>query len=115
MKNIKENTIVFRGVKNCYFSSEIGIGSKFYFGEFISTTLNKKLATLILGNKGTLMTIILKNNGNNNYCCSLKEISVYPDEEEVIITSHCSYIVTDITKEGEIDYVNLICEGFLLD
>ena len=125
IQNIKENTIVYRAVNN-FFSSEIGIGSKFYFGEFILTTLNKRIARDFVGNQGTLMTIILKNNGNKNYiknngnnnylnyCCSFERFRKFRVDGEVIITSHCSYIVTDITKKGEIDYVNLICEGYLL-
>ena len=40
-KNVKENTVVYRGIK-CKFSKDIGIGSKFYFKEFLSTSTKKE-------------------------------------------------------------------------
>ena len=40
-KNVKDDTIVYRGVKKFKFPSEIGIGSKFYFREFLSTSTHK--------------------------------------------------------------------------
>ena len=43
--NIKENTIVYRGIK-LKFSPDIGIGSRFYFREFISTSLEERIPFL---------------------------------------------------------------------
>ena len=43
-KNVANNTIVYRGVSPFKFPLDIGIGSKFYFREFVSTSLNKKIA-----------------------------------------------------------------------
>ena len=116
--NIKDNTIVYKSISSYYFSSDIGIGSKFFFREFFSTSLSKKIAKEFLHNRGTFMTITIKNNGTNgfpNYCLSVKDISLYQDLDEVIITCHCCFIVTKRERKNEIDYVNLICEGYLFE
>ena len=65
---------------------------------------------------GTILEITLKNKGENNYldyCCSLKEIHRYP--EKVVISPHCSYIITDIKRTGFIEYARMNCEGYLFD
>ena len=116
--NVKDGTIVYRSLSNIKFPSEIGIGSKFYLREFVSTSLNKNIAEAFSKQNGTLLTIIILNNGTNcfpNYCCNTQEFSPYKIEEEVIITTHCSFMVTDIAHIGDKDYINLICEGFLFD
>ena len=112
--NIKENTIVYRGVMR-KFSPDIGIGSRFYFREFISTSLEEKIAKAFAGD-GTVLKIILKNNGKNNilnYCCGM--FSDILEEKEVILVCHCSFIVTDFHHLDGTDYVTLLCEGFLFD
>lgn len=123
-RNVNENTVVYRGISKYRFPSEIGIGSKFYIREFVSTSVKKKVALQFMNynNKekvgGTLMKITIKNNGINghpNYCYNIKGLSMYPQEEEILISSHCYYTVTDIDRKNHIDYVNIICEGFLLD
>ena len=118
INNIKENTIVYMAI-NGKFPPNIGIGSKFFFRQFISTSLEEKIAKSFLRPKeGTLMKIILKNIGINNipnYCCSTDMITPYIAEKEVILTCHCSFIVTDFFHKDGIDYVSLICEGFLFD
>ena len=116
--NVKDGTIVYRSLSNIKFPSEIGIGSKFYLREFVSTSLNKNIAEAFSKQNGTLLTIIILNNGTNcfpNYCCNTQEFSPYKNEEEVIITTHCSFMVTDIAHIGDKDYINLICGGFLFD
>ena len=117
IKNIKENTIVYSFFRRFHFSSEIGIGFRgfiiscttAYFDQmFVENQLDKK--------GGTFLEITLKNKGENNYldyCCSLKEITHYPDK--IIISPHCSYIITNIERTGFIDYVKLNCEGYLFD
>ena len=65
-----------------------------------------------------LYLCLLKNIGINNipnYCCSTDMITPYIAEKEVILTCHCSFIVTDFFHKDGIDYVSLICEGFLFD
>ena len=101
---------------NGKFPPNIGIGSKFFFRQFISTSLEEKI--FLRPKEGTLMKIILKNIGINNipnYCCSTDMITPYIEEKEVILTCHCSFIVTEFFHKDGIDYVSLICEGFLFD
>ena len=64
-----------------------------------------------------MIITILNNytNGFPNYCCDTQTFSPFPLEKEVIFTSHCSFMVTDITHMNNIDYISLICEGFLFD
>jgi len=118
-KNVENNTTVYRGIRNFKFPSEMGIGSKFYFREFVSTTLNKAVAEKFKSTKkGSLLTITIKNNGVNNhpnYCYYIKGISCFPNEEEILISSHCYYTINKIEHEGDIDFVDLTCEGYLLD
>ena len=121
-KNVKENTVVYRGIK-CKFSKDIGIGSKFYFKEFLSTSTKKEFCEDWIVDKktgkriGTIMTITIKNNGINgypNYCYYLEDITFTKKQYEVLISSHCYFTVTKIIRNTDVDYVDLICEGFLI-
>ena len=122
-KNVKENTVVYRGVR-CKFSKDIGIGSKFYFKEFLSTSTKKKFSEDWITEKGTgkkkgtIMIITIKNNGINgypNYCYDIEDITVSKKQYEILISSHCYFTVTKINRNDKgIDYVNLICEGYLI-
>ena len=61
------------------------------------------------------MTINIINNGYNgfpNYCYNIKDISMYPGEDEILISSHCCFEVNEIRKDKQIDEVNLTCKGF---
>ena len=67
---------------------------------------------------GTIMIITLKNNGTNghpNYCYYIEDITYTKNQKEVLISSHSYFTITGIKrgKENELDYINLICEGFL--
>ena len=119
-KNVKEDQEVYRGIDKP-FPKNLGIGSTFYFREFISTSTkiefalnwihkNKKL------DRGTLLIIKIKNNGNNNnlnYCYYIEDITTCHKEYEILISSHCLFTVTNIEhKEKNIDYVYLTCLGF---
>ena len=88
-----------------------------YLRGFCSTSLEKRIAETFAGTKqNTIMEITILNNGTNgfpNYCCVVD--SFYEYKGEVIITSHCSYIVTDIEHLDNYDYIYLICEGFLFN
>ena len=120
---VKDDSIVYRGIKYSKFPSDIGIGSKFYFREFISTSLSEKEAKGFADNKkkeGTIMIITIKNNGTNghlNYCYDVSEISCIPTEKEILLSSHCYFSVTNLerNKNYKYDYVYLTCEGYLLD
>ena len=81
----------------------------------MSTSTNVKVAKNFMGNNGTLMEIKIKNNGTNNhynYCYDVKKLSCYPSEEEIILSSHCSFVVEQINRGDLFDYVRLTCEGF---
>ena len=140
-RNVKDNTIVYRGI-NVRFPNDIGVNSRFYFRDFISTSKNLNKALGFLGNFGTLMIIKIKNNGKNranpNYCYYLEHITMVKGEEEVLISSQCHFIVEKFEKikdknklasyfnmdikdininhniDIDIDIVTLICEGYIL-
>ena len=57
-----------------------------------------------------MFVITIKNNGNdgrNNYCRNIADISNY-DEEEVLITAFCIFTITKI--DGNTYYLD--CEGY---
>ena len=114
--NVKNDTIVYRGVK-LNFPPNIQIGSKFYFKEFISTSIKRDFSIKWINGKGTLMDITIKNNGINghpNYCYYIEDITVSKNQYEVLISCLCYFQVTKREKKGEIDYVSLVCEGYLI-
>ena len=111
-KGVDDDVIVYRGI-SYRFPEEIKIGSNFYFKEFISTSTNKAVALSFKGTGGTLMKIMIKNNKKSNYCYSLKQISKYEDEDEILISSHCFFTITNIERNIDGDFVEAICEGFL--
>ena len=116
-KNIEEDKIVYRGVK-LPFPPEIGVGSKFYFQEFISTSKRIEFCLEWIDYKGTIMEIKIKNNGVNghpNYCYGIEHITYTNNQDEVLISSHCYFTVTNIRHENQIDYVSLICEGNMIE
>ena len=122
-KNVKDGSIVYRRVKKNKFPSDIGIGSKFYFREFLSTSTYKKFSENWIkknndSKEGTLMIITIKNNGTNgfpNYCYYIEDITYTKNQYEVLISSHCCFTVTNIEHKEKIDYVSLICEGYLFE
>jgi len=116
--NVKDGTIVYKGI-NSKFPFEVGIGSIFYSRGFLSATYEKKIAeNCATGPDATVMVITILNNGTNgfeNYCCKPGWFSLSKYEKEIIFTSLCSFIVTDISHIGNKDYISVICEGFLFD
>ena len=63
---------------------------------------------------GTLMYITILNNGINGkkvYCRNIEYISDYPFQKEVLFTSYCQFIVTDIKRNPNLDLLYLSCEG----
>ena len=118
LKNVQDDTIVYRGIKNFKFSQEIGTGSKFYFREFLSTSKNRQFSEEWINGKGTLMIITIKNNGTNgykNYCCYIEDITISKNQYEVLFASHCYFIVKKIERKKDIDYAYLTCMGYLLN
>ena len=100
------------------FPKDIGIGSKFYFREFISTSTREDFCEEWIDYQGTIMEIKIKNNeinGYPNYCYYIEDITISEEQYEVLISSHCYFTVTNIKHENKIDYVSLICEGNLIN
>ena len=111
-KNVPDDIVVYRGV-NVKIPNNIGVGTKFYFSEFLSTSKDINVAKSFAGT-GTLMYISIHNNGINGinlYCRDVESISSYPSEKEIIFTSHCNFIVTKIEKSPQLDKMYLTCIG----
>ena len=113
-KSVEDGTKVYRGIKGVKFSKDIKKGSQIYLRDFNSTPLDQEATKNFVDKDGTLLIITIKNNKERNYCFSIKNFSRYPKEEEVLISSHCKYIVTEIIRnEKENDIVGLDCEGYI--
>ena len=119
--NVSNNITVYRGVKR-KFPNDINIGSQFYFPAFTSTSKIEKTALgFIGGDVGTLMTINLINNeigeDHLDYCVdmSVNHFSIFPNEKEILLCSHCYFQVTNIRRNEKIDKVDLVCRGYLLN
>ena len=113
--NIKNGTILYRGVRY-KFPDNLEVGSKFIFAEFISTSRNKETA-LDFADGVTLFVIRIENNYPNSYCCDIAYLSKYPTEEEVLITSNCTFRITKREKNEEnvLEAIYLTCEGYKND
>ena len=107
--NVKNGTVVYRGISVAA-PKDWKVGKRFYFGEFISTSLDINVAKKF--SKGvTLLVITLNNNGvngRNNYCRYVEDISQYSGEKEVLITAFCIFKITKI--DGNTYYMD--CEGY---
>ena len=111
--NVPNNTIVYRGI-NAKTPFNLGIGTKFYFQEFLSTSKDINIAKGF-ASLGTLMVISIQNNGINGkkvYCRDIENISQFPFEKEVIITAFCEFKITEIKKENNLDVIYLTCIGY---
>ena len=112
VNNVENGTLVYRGV--CFkLPDNIGVGMKFYFPEFLSTSTDINIAKDIAGS-GTLMYITIQNNGANGkkvYCRNIEYISDYPFQKEILFTSYCQFRVTKIEKTLNLDLLYLTCEG----
>ena len=107
--NVKNGTVVYRGI-SISAPKDWKVGKRFYFGEFISTSLDIDVAKRFSSGV-TLLVITLKNNGvngRNNYCRYVEDITKYPGEEEVLITAFCIFKITKI--DGNTYYLD--CEGY---
>ena len=116
-RNVKNGTIVYRAMGN-KFQNEFGVGSKFYFREFLSTSTNLDFCKKWIKNKGTIMIIEIKNNGtegHQNYCYYIEDITFTKNQKEILLSTHCYFTVTKIEKRENINYIYLICVGILLD
>ena len=112
--NVSNGQEVYRGISR-YAPSNWREGSRFYFGEFVSTSVDYSVAEDFSEGK-TILVIKIKNNGNNgnnNYCRDITEISQY-DEGEILLTAFCRYEITDVRKGNsyEPDVFYLDCIGY---
>ena len=109
---VQNGTVLYRGV--CFkLPNNIGVGTKFYFPEFLSTSRDINIAKDIAGS-GTLMYITVQNNGTNGnkyYCRDIEYISDYPFQKEIVFTSYCQFKITKIERTPNLDHMYLICEG----
>ena len=106
--NVKNDTWVYRGVKNNF---PLDIGDIFYFAEFVSTSLDINIAKNF-AQGGTLFKIKIKNNEENPYCRNISKISDKEYEKEVLITAFCKYKVINYNFENGLDIYSLICYGY---
>ena len=107
--NVKNGTVVYRGISVAA-PKDWKVGKRFYFGEFISTSLDINVAKNF-SNGVTLLVITLNNNGvngRNNYCRYVEDITQYRGEKEVLITAFCIFKITKI--DGNTYYMD--CEGY---
>ena len=112
--NVSNGQEVYRGISR-YAPSDWREGSRFYFGEFVSTSVDYSVAEDFSKGK-TILVIKIKNNGNNgnnNYCRDITEISQY-DEDEILLTAFCRYEITDVRKGNsyEPDIFYMDCIGY---
>ena len=113
INNVPNNTIVYRGI-NAKIPFDIGVGTTFYFQEFLSTSRDINIAKSF-ANSGTLMVISIQNNGTNGkkvYCRDIENLSNFQFEREIIFTAFCQFKVTRIDKENNLDIIYLTCDGY---
>ena len=112
INNVQNGITVYRGV--CFkLPDNIGVGTKFYFPEFLSTSTDINISKGF-AMSGTLMYITILNNGVNGkkvYCRNIEYISDVPYQKEILFTSYCQFRVTKIEKTPNLDLLYLTCEG----
>ena len=107
--NVPNGIVVFRGI-SLPAPNNWKVGSRFYFAEFVSTSLRIDVAKRF-AEGGIILAITIKNNGTegrNNYCRYVGDISEYKEEDEVLITAFCIFTIKKI--QGKIYYLD--CEGY---
>ena len=114
ISNVQNGSTFYRGVSR-KFPNGLGKGSKFIFSEFISVSEDKNVALGFAGN-GTLFYVRIENNNKPNYYCyNIYKVSQYQNEREILITSNCTFHITNIInslKKDGVDEIYLTCEGF---
>ena len=109
--NVPNGEEVYRGISRP--APNWRKGDCFYFGEFVSTSTDYGVAERF-SDGNTLLVITITNNGNNgnnNYCRDISNISKYKNEKEILITAFCRYKVTDYER-GDPDIFYLDCIGY---
>lgn len=113
IQKVKDGTMVYRKCDTFDFK-KFGKGSQFYFSTFISTSLSENIKNEFNGN--CLLRIIIKNNEKNNYCYLIENVSEVKHEKEVLLTTYCQFLITNISKdETGLDIIDMDCLGYVLD
>ena len=114
--NVSNSSTYYRGVSR-KFPDNLGIGSKFIFGEFTSVSEDINVA-LSFASGGTLFIIRIENNNNPFYCNNITKLSEYTHEKEILITSNCTFQITKKENEEKddekhtVEKIYLTCEGY---
>ena len=111
--NVSNGSTYYRGVSR-KFPNELGVGSKFTFAEFTSVSEEKKVA-LDFACRGTLFIIRIENNNfSHYYCYKIDNISEYKNEKEILITSNCTFQITQKNNnlKDSLEEIYLTCEGY---
>ena len=113
--NVKNGSIYYRGVAR-KFPDNLGVGSKFIFGEFTSVSQDINVALCFASNETLFIIRIENNNYPNCYCYDISNMSQYKHEKEILITSNCTFHITKKEDKDEdknsVEKIYLTCEGF---
>ena len=112
--NVPNGAICYRGISK-EFPQNLGVGSKFIFSEFVSTTIDKEVAKDFSGGKTLIEIRIENNNIPNYYCYYIVNISEFPDEKEILIVCNCIFQITNKEKKSGMTHVKMTCNGFISD
>lgn len=121
LRLVKDGTVVYRREEISFDLDKYGKGSQFYLSNFISTSsnINTKFGIDLKEKekKKHMIYITIRNNEKYNYCYYIRDVSDYPNEEEVLITAYCNYYITNVTKneQDESIIVYAVCLGYVLD
>ena len=98
------------------FPDNLGVGSKFIFGEFTSVSQDINVALCFASNETLFIIRIENNNYPNCYCYDISNMSQYKHEKEILITSNCTFHITKKENKDEdknsVEKIYLTCEGF---
>ena len=110
--NVQNGTLTYRGVRNVTLPNSFKVGTIFGFSEFLSTSTDIKISKQFLqlstnneNDSKIIFFITITNNGVNshkNYCLDIEDISLSPEQKEILFTTCCFFTVTSIENYPEI-------------
>lgn len=117
--NVQNGIITYRGIRNVTLPNSFKVGATFAFAEFLSTSTNINISKKFLKDSKTtdndhkiIFYIKILNNGVNshkNYCRYIRDISLSPEQEEILFTTCCFFKVTSIENYPEIKNCTKVC------
>ena len=117
--NVANGTITYRGIRNVTLPNSFGVGTTFCFAEFLSTSTDIKTSLKFLKNykkikndSKILFYINILNNGTNShkkYCLKINDISLSPEQEEILFSTCCYFRVTSIENHPDIKNCKKVC------